>query len=207
MNKSITYYFSMVSPWAYIGHRHFMEVAARHGLKVDYHPMDLLAVFGETGGVPLAKRHPSRLDYRSVELQRWRAERGLAFNLKPRFFPFNASLADRLVIAQCEHGEDPEPFIAAGFDAIWNQDRDLADEAVLRELLRACGRDADGLLALAGSEEVVARYDAYTAEAVAAGVYGSPCYVFNGEHFWGQDRIDLLDRTIASGRAPFVPAR
>lgn len=206
MARQITYYFSMVSPWAMIGHKLFMDIVARHGLAVDYRPMDLLAVFGETGGVPLPRRHPNRLKHRSLELQRWRAERGLDFNLKPRVFSFNPSLADRLVIAQQERGEDPDPFIRSGFAAIWQEDKDLADEAVLREALGAAGRNGEALLARAEEADIVARYEGNTRAAVADGVFGSPCYIFQGEHFWGQDRIEMLDRAIASGRAPYQPA-
>jgi 2-hydroxychromene-2-carboxylate isomerase len=206
MTQQITYFFSLVSPWAFIGHEHFMDMAARNALAVEYRPMDLLAVFGETGGVPLPKRHPSRLKYRSLELQRWRAERGLEFNLKPKVFPFNPSLADRLVIAQIDRGEDPEPFIRSVFSAIWREDKDLAEDAVLRELLARVGRDPDALMARAESEEIKARYGTNTREAVEGGVFGSPCYIFQGEHFWGQDRIEMLERAVRSKRPPIRPA-
>lgn len=206
MTKQITYYFSMVSPWAMIGHEPFMDMAARNAITVDYRPMDLLAVFGETGGVPLPRRHPSRLKHRSLELQRWRAERGLDFNLKPKVFPFNPSLADRLVIAQQERGADPDPFIRLGFNAIWREDKDLANEAVLRDLLIEAGCDAEALMAQAETDAIKARYEANTRDAVEGGVFGSPCYIYQGEHFWGQDRIEMLERMVASGRAPYQPA-
>lgn len=206
MTKQITYYFSMVSPWAMIGHELFMDMVARNALAVDYRPMDLLAVFEKTGGVPLPKRHPNRLKHRALELQRWRAERGVEFNLKPKVFPFNPSLADRLVIAQQERGEDPDPFIRLCYSAIWREDKDLADEAVLRDLLARAGRDADELMARAESGAIKARYESNTGEAVESGVFGAPCYIYQGEHFWGQDRIEMLDRAVQSGRAPYRPA-
>ena len=81
MSRRIDYYFSLVSPWAYIGQRHFVGIARRHGAGVVYKPVLLTEVFSQTGGLPLAKRHPARQAYRMVELQRWREKRKLAFHL------------------------------------------------------------------------------------------------------------------------------
>ena len=99
MAQTIPYYFSVISPWAYLGHAEFMQIAARHGLTVDYRPVDLGRLFAETGGLPLAKRHPARQRYRMLELQRWRARRDIPLVLRPKYWPFSAALADRLVVA------------------------------------------------------------------------------------------------------------
>src|ERR671920_296818 len=95
MPRTIDYYFSLVSPWAYIGHAPFMEIAQRHGVEVNHKPVFLGRVFSETGGLPLSQRHPARQRYRIVELQRWREKRGLAFNLQPKHWPFHVTLRDR----------------------------------------------------------------------------------------------------------------
>jgi 2-hydroxychromene-2-carboxylate isomerase len=76
MARSIDYYFSLVSPWAYIGHVTFMDVTQSRGLTVNFKPISLASVFPETGGLPLAKRAPARQRYRILELQRWREKRG-----------------------------------------------------------------------------------------------------------------------------------
>ena len=83
MPRQVDYYFSLQSPWAYIGHKLFREVANTYGLKVNHKPVVLIDLFSETGGLPLAKRHPVRQRYRMVELQRWRDKRGLNFHLQP----------------------------------------------------------------------------------------------------------------------------
>lgn len=199
----IDYFFSMVSPWAYIGHAAFLDIAAKHRATVSYRPVALLEVFAETGGAPLPKRHPSRQAYRMIELQRWREKRGLNFVLSPKNWPFNASLPDRVVIALAEMDEDPAPFMTAAFDAIWVAERDLTDQATLSDLLAAAGHDADKVLDGAASDEVEAIYAANTAEAIAKGYFGSPVYVLLGEPFWGQDRLDLLDDALHSGRPAF----
>jgi 2-hydroxychromene-2-carboxylate isomerase len=109
MPRQIDYYFSLQSPWAYIGHKLFREVVGTYGLDVNHKPVVLVDLFSETGGLPLVKRHPVRQRYRLVELQRWRDKRGLSFHLQPANWPFNARLADGLVVAATEAGHDPEP--------------------------------------------------------------------------------------------------
>lgn len=205
MSRRIDYYFSLVSPWAYIGNRIFVEMARRHGARIVYKPVLLNEVFSQTGGLPLAKRHPARQDYRLVELQRWRQKRGLAFHLWPKYWPFDADLANCSALALIAMGADPADFVQRAFNGVWEGQENLADAATLAAvLLREAGFDADAILAGARSEEIRAAYERNRLEAIAAGVFGSPAYVLNGEVFWGQDRLELLDDALASGRAPFT---
>jgi 2-hydroxychromene-2-carboxylate isomerase len=203
MSRRIDYYFSLLSPWAYIGNRFFIEIARRHAARVVYKPVLLNEVFSQTGGVPLAKRHPARQDYRLVELQRWRLKRGLAFHLWPKHWPFDADLANCAVLAVAA-GADPGDFVQKAFNGVWEGQLDLADPAALGSLLHEGGLDADAMIALAKSDEIRAAYERNRLEAIAAGVFGSPAYVLDGEVFWGQDRLDLLEDGLASGRAPFT---
>jgi len=205
MPRTIDYYFSLMSPWAYIGHAPFMEIARRHGVEVNYKPVFLGRVFAETGGLPLAKRHPARQRYRLVELQRWRERRGLSFNIKPKFWPFEVNLADRFVIAVTVAGKDADPFLRRAFKALWEEERDLADPLVLAELAEAAGLDSASLMDVATGSTTEAIYALNLENAVAGDVFGSPAYVLDGEVFWGQDRLDLLDDALASGRPAYTP--
>jgi 2-hydroxychromene-2-carboxylate isomerase len=204
MSRRIDYYFSLVSPWAYIGQRIFVGIARRHGAAIVYKPVPLTEVFAQTGGLPLARRHPARQAYRMVELQRWREKRKLAFHLRPEHWPFDADLANRVVIALVATGADPAAFVQKAFDGVWENQQNLADPAVLTAVLRETRFDPRSTLANAGSEETRAAYERNRVEAIETGAFGSPCYVLDGEVFWGQDRLDLLDDALASGRAPFV---
>jgi len=204
MSVEVSYFFSMVSPFAYIGHDPFMALAAKHNLTVNYRPMKLGEVFAESGGLPLAKRHPLRQAYRFIELQRWQDKRGLKFNIQPKFFPFDPSTADRVVIAICEARQEPGPFMALGFNAVWVENRNLADEAVVAEVLEAAGMKSGALIKAAQEDRIGELYEQYTTEAIEKGCFGSPCYVLNGEPFWGQDRLELLEDAIRSGRAPYA---
>ncbi|MCB8822756.1 2-hydroxychromene-2-carboxylate isomerase [Microvirga rosea] len=205
MPRTIDYYFSLMSPWAYIGHKPFMEIARRHGIEVNYKPVFLGRVFSETGGLPLAKRHPARQRYRLVELQRWREKRGLTFNIKPKFWPFEVNLADRFVIAVTVSGKDADPFLRRAFAALWEEERDLGDPLVLAEIAEAAGLDSSSLMDIATGSTTEAIYALNLENAVGGDVFGSPAYVLDGEVFWGQDRLDLLDDALTSGRSPYRP--
>lgn len=203
--RSIQYYFSLHSPWTYLGNAAFHEIARRHGCAIDYRPMPLRSVFDETGGLPLPKRHPVRQRYRLVDLQRWRERRGLPLVLEPKHFPFDPSLADRVAIAILEAGGDPVGFMADVMAGVWAREEDMREPQAISACVDRAGLDAGALLAQADGGAVRQRYEATLSEAIEAGVFGAPSYVLDGEVFWGQDRLDLLDSALASGRVPYRP--
>jgi len=204
MSRSIDYYFSVASPWAFIGHATFLDVARRHGARVNFRPVFLGELFAETGGLPLARRHPARQRYRLVELKRWREARGLDFHISPAHWPFDPHLADRLVIAAQIAGHDVAPLVARLTAGVWQHEENLADPATLAAILAGMGLPA-ALLEVAESDRAATIYATNQADAVESDVFGSPAYVLDGEVFWGQDRIDLLERALSSGRPPFTP--
>jgi 2-hydroxychromene-2-carboxylate isomerase len=206
MPRRIDYYFSLASPWSYLGHAEFIRIASENGAGVNYKPVALGKVFPETGGLPLAKRHPARQAYRLVELQRWREKRKIGLKLAPKFWPFDQTLADQLIIALAASGAAVESFLPYAFAAVFDHERNLADETVLSALLGEAKLDAAALLARAKSEATKNEYTRFGEEAIAAGVFGAPSYVLDGEIFWGQDRLSLLEEALKSGRAPYLSA-
>ena len=202
---TLDYYFTLVSPWAYIGHDLFTTLARQHGAIIAYKPVNLGEVFPNSGGLPLARRHPLRIAYRGMELQRWREKRGLTFALKPKHWPFDPTLADCVAVAMVARGEDTGAYVGAAFKAAFEAERDLASAQEIAGILAACGHHADVLIADAQSEPIRAAYARNGHAALEAGVFGSPSYVREGEVFWGQDRIELLADALASGRAPYKP--
>lgn len=203
MPRQIDYYFSISSPWAYIGHRLFRDVVATYDLKVNHKPVVLVDLFSETGGLPLVKRHPVRQRYRMLELQRWRDKRGLNFHFQPKHVPLNARLADGAVIAAIEAGHDPDRFLRRALVGVWEDELDLADPATLVRLANESGLPGKALVERSGADEISQKYEQNRQDALAADVFGSPAYVLNGEVFWGQDRIELLVDALKSGRAPY----
>jgi 2-hydroxychromene-2-carboxylate isomerase len=204
MARQIDYYFSIQSPWAYIGHALFQDLAAAHQLKVNYKPVFLIEVFSETGGLPLAKRHPARQRYRMMELQRWREKRGLKFNLKPQFFPGDPRLADGVAVAAVVAGLNPEPFMRRAFAGLWEQQLNLADPVTVARIADESGLAGEKLVARAITDEIGAAYEQNRQDAIASDVFGSPCWVLDGEVFWGQDRIELLADALKSGRKAYT---
>ncbi|WP_127088479.1 2-hydroxychromene-2-carboxylate isomerase [Aquabacter cavernae] len=203
MSRTIEYFFSFASPWSFLGHAPFMEVVARHGVEVDYVPVNLGPVFAETGGLPLAKRAPARQRYRMMELQRWRVKRGVDFHLAPRFWPFDPSTADRAVIAALAHGP-VDGLLARLYSAVWQRQENLGDPAELARIIDEMGLPGAAIVADAQGEATGAAYEANRQRALDAGMFGAPSYVLEGEVFWGQDRVELLDDALSSGRAPFT---
>lgn len=204
MSRRIDYYFTIVSPWAYLGHEPFLAIARKHGAALSYKPVNLGEVFPNSGGLPLAKRHPLRVAYRTMELKRWREKRKVNFALKPRGWPFDPTLPDCVALAFLARQEDPTAYIGAAFKAAFERELNLSDASVLLDILSGTGDDGEALIAQAQSPEIRAAYAQNNADALAAGVFGSPSYVLDGEVFWGQDRLDLLDDALTSGRPPFL---
>lgn len=205
MTRRIEYFFSLASPWSFLGHARLMAIAARANAEVAFHPVALGPVFAETGGLPLAKRAPPRQRLRLVELQRWRLKLGLDFHIQPQHWPFDASLADRLVIATLTEGHSVEELLPRLFAGVWQKQENLAEPAVLARLAEAVGLPGTALVARANAADVAAAYASNHALALESDVFGAPSYVLDGEVFWGQDRLDLLDDALTSGRAPFKP--
>lgn len=200
---AIDYYYYAASPFTYLGHDAIYAVAEKHRVKLNVKPVLLASLWEHSGGVPLGKRPPMRQRMRLIELQRFAEWRGLPLNPHPRFFPVDTELADRTVIGLVEGGHDPRYFMGKIFAGVWAREENIADEAVLASYLSQCGFDAKLALDDAKLPETEAIRQHNTRDAIAADAVGVPCYVFNGEPFWGQDRIELLDRALSSGRSPF----
>ena len=197
MAKTIDYYFSPVSPWTYFGHARFQEIARRHGATIAPKPVDYGRIFPLSGGLPVAKRPPQRQAYRLVELERWRKYLGVPLNLQPKYFPYDTKLATLAIIA-AENQDDAMKLIGAFLRGCWAEDRNMGDESEVIAAIRSAGIDSTALLAKARAPEIAARYESFTDEAIARQVFGAPTYVYRDELFWGQDRLEFLDRALAS---------
>ena len=195
MPKIIDYYFTPSSPWTYLGHARFVALAARHGAGVQVKPVDLGGrIFPVSGGVPVARRSTQRQAYRLVELSRWSRYLSIPLNVRPQFFPVDASLAAHVIIAaDLAHGVDAALRISGRImEALWAKDGNIADRDTLQSIVAGEGFDANALLANAGNGDVHSRFERYTEEAIARNVY-----FYLDEPFWGQDRLEFLDRALA----------
>lgn len=200
MAKHIDYYVSLNSPWTYLGSQRFEAIAKKHGAHVTIWPVDFGSVFAASGGLPLPKRSPQRQAYRMMELKRWRDHLGVKLNLEPKFFPANEVPAAKCVIALRELGRMPDAikFAHAVLAALWTEDKDTSDPATLQGIITACGLDANVVMKASEAPGMTEKRESYTQFAIARGVFGAPSFVISNEVFWGQDRLDFVDRKLAA---------
>jgi 2-hydroxychromene-2-carboxylate isomerase len=197
MSKVIDYYYTPASPWTYLGHQRFEAIARQHGAAIRYKPVDYGKIFPLSGGLPLGKRAPQRQAYRLTELQRWRDYLGVPLTVQPKYHPVASDLAAQLIIAAERAGAAPGRLSFALMRACWAEDRNIADAETLAAVATEQGLDGAKLVVAARTPEVTALYEALTREAIDRQVFGAPFFIYEDEGFWGQDRLDFLDRAIA----------
>ncbi len=201
MSKIVDYYFSPISPWTYLGHSRLEAMLNKYGAQVRVKPIDLGGkIFPISGGLPLPQRAPQRQAYRLVELARWRDHLKIPLTIKPKYFPAPGDLSSCLIIATKAQGEAAAMRLTGGIlKACWVEERNTGDSQTLLTIANEQGLDGAALLANAQSDAVKSQYAALTQEAIDGHVFGAPSYVIDGEIFWGQDRLDFVDRKLAAG--------
>ena len=204
----VSCFYSLSSPWAYFAGPKLRDLVRRHRVRLVLKPFDFQEVVPRTGGVPLRTRPEPRRSYHALELDRWRKFLGMPLNLAPRHYPADGKPAGWnkppgwMVIAAQERGLDAQLLSHALLRALWAEERDTADARVRAAVANENGLPGDELVAAETSGPVQALYRAYSEEAERCGVFGAPTYLLNGERFWGQDRLDFLDRALERLRSP-----
>lgn len=192
----IDYYFATLSPFTYLSGTRPAEIAAKHGATMTYKPLDIMALFARTGGVPPKDRHPNRQEYRLQELRRRSQLAGLKLNVKPAHWPTNGAPSAYAIIAAQNEGGDVGKLVHNFGAACWAEDRDIAEDAVIRDVLEKTGFSPD--LADKGLMSSADTFSKNLEDAVSAGAFGAPFFITEGdERFWGQDRLDDLDAHLA----------
>lgn len=201
-------FYSLSSPWMYLGGPQLEDICRRHGVALHLKPFDFQKVAPDNGGVPLRTRPDARKSYHALELERWREYLGLPLNLEPKHYKPNFAhetpvdpnwnkYPGWMVIAAQERGEDAFLLSHALLRALWAEERDTTDPGVRIAIANENGYDGTSLQALETAPATQAAYERYTREALAAGVFGSPTFVFeDGERIWGQDRLGFVDRKL-----------
>ncbi len=199
MRRTVDYYFAPQSPWMYLGHARFTDIVKRTGADVRVRPVDYGQIFAVSGGLPLPKRAPQRQAYRLVELRRFSEALGIPLNPEPRHFPVAGDPSGWLInaVADLDGADAAMRLTGAVARAIWSEERNVADDSVLAELLAENELDASRLMQ-SQQADVKASYAEHTRQAIDAGVFGAPSYVIGGEIFWGQDRLEFVERLLAS---------
>ena len=194
----IEYFYGTPSPFAYLGSTRFQSIVKKYNAEIIEKPCDFVGgIFTKTGGLPVPQRSPQRQKHRLDELKRWGEYLNIKINLKPKFFPpKDPHISGKYTIAANLLGVK----LVFGHELlkqIWSEEKDISDEKNIEVVSNLFKLNFDELSDLAKSNKVDKIYQENTEEAVAKNVFGSPTYICNGELFWGQDRLDFLERTLS----------
>ena len=201
MALHIDYYVSLNSPWTHLGAARIEAMAMANNASMRIYPVDFGAIFAESGGLPLPKRSPQRQAYRLQELARWRDHLGIPIKINPKFFPSSETLTAGCVIGVRETiGDQPAIKLAHRvLKAVWQDELNPSDPATLAGLIREIGLDADQVIKLGEDPKWADMRIADTRAALEKNVFGAPCYVIGDDIFWGQDRLEFVQRRLAHG--------
>ena len=197
---TIDYYFWTSSDWAYFGNPRLKEMAEKNGLTINYFPVDLAKVYACTGGIKLAQRSQERKNYRLEEMRRFSKLLQMPIITRPTYPIINNDWSSRVIVAAKSEGLDVHDLVHAIMGGRWAQDLDIENQQVLMKIMSDLGMNADSLWKIAESDITGKTYELYTEQAIARGVFGSPFYFFGEESFWGQDRLEHLQRSISESR-------
>jgi len=193
MSRELEFFFDVGSPASYLAWTQVAGVCRRAGATLRYRPMLLGGVFKATGNASPAAV-PAKGRYSGQDMQRFARRYGVTLNPNPHF-PVNTLMAMRLATAALD-GEQRDTVLAALFEGLWLQERDLSDVEVLGKTLTEAGLDAAHCADLAQDQAVKDRLKATTEEAVARGVFGAPTFFVGEEMFFGQDRLDFVEEAL-----------
>ena len=193
----IEYFYSLASPFTFLGSEKLQTIAKKYNAEIVEKPCDLVGgIFSKTGGIPVPQRSPQRQKYRLDELKRWTDFLNIKINIKPKFFPpkdphipAKYTIAANLLGIKILFGHEL-------LKKLWIEERDISDEKNIKLISKQFKIDFKELSSLAKSEKILKIYADNTAEAVQKNVFGAPTYIFNSELFWGQDRLDFLERAL-----------
>ncbi|KAJ5403892.1 thioredoxin-like protein [Penicillium cosmopolitanum] len=208
-NRTVELYFSFVSLWSYIGSRRFHQLLKQTESKVIYKPINLLHTFSISGGLPVKQRAEQRQAYRLIEMERWKRIRDIELVLNPKYYPADPSLAHRVLIAATEElGHDNpsvQKYVHAGLEAVWARELDISNPETVNLLADEAGLEGIRLVDRARKESKLAEFEAtLTEEAGSRKVFGAPFYFYQNEPLWGQDRLEMLEEIIQSGRSAIL---
>ncbi len=197
----IDYYVSLNSPWTHLGAARIEALAATYNATMRIYPVDFGAIFSQSGGLPLPKRSPQRQAYRLQELARWRDQLNIPIHVNPKFFPSSEAQTAPCTIAVRETiGDQPAIKLAHRvLKAVWEEELNPADPATLASLITDVGLNAEQVIALGADPKWTEQRLADTHAALSRNVFGAPCYVIGDDIFWGQDRLDFVERRLAKG--------
>ena len=205
--SDIEYFYSAHSAYAYFGSTRFMTIASAAGRGIVHKPVDLYRVMQACGSTTFKDRSLAHRNYFfNREMERWVQYRGVRhLGHRPTHHHHSPDLANCMLIAVLQAGRSVDQLAHRLLEGHWAEDADLADTQTLIALAREVDEDGEALLRAAREQPAVDAYAANTDEAIARSVFGSPTYFVDGDMFYGQDRLDLVERALAEPFARIWP--
>ena len=194
---SINYFMSHGSPWTFLGHSRLGDLVNKFNAKLNIYPVNYGEIFPISGGLPVSKRPPQRQKLRLQELNRWSNFLNINLNTQPNFFPSKSLLPSLIIIAA--KMEKLDNYFELAFkimNSLWVENQDIDDEDVLKKILNRMDLDADNIILLAKSEKCLDIMNKYTQLAITKNVFGAPTYIIEDQIYWGQDRLDFVERHL-----------
>jgi 2-hydroxychromene-2-carboxylate isomerase len=198
MKKIIKYYFSPMSCWTYLGHERFHQITKDAKAEVIFKPFDPLRLFAAAGGLPLAQRPLQRQKYRLIELNRWKSYLNSPITIEPKFFPYDPRAASLAIVATNNlYGQEKAMLVTQKLlEGCWVHEKDMSSTEEINSCLENCSLDIGEITRATQQADVIDSYDKNTDDAINDDVFGAPTFLIDGEPFWGQDRLDFVERKL-----------
>lgn len=194
----IEYFYTAHSAFAYLGSARFMEIAREAGRRIDHRPIELGKVVAAGGAGSTRERSTAhRAYYFGREIERWAEERDApVIGRSPTHHLKDMTLPNGMLIAGLLQEVDIDRLAHRLLEAHWRDDADIADPETLDALGNEIGLDPRPLLDAAMSPEVQTVYQNNIEEAIRRSVFGSPTYFIDGDMFYGQDHLEMVERAL-----------
>jgi len=190
----IKFYFVCVSPWAYMAMEDLKKISNKYNQEISFKPIDVLQTWKVTqAGKSLADRPKVLQEYRLIELARWSKWRKLEFNFSPKYHPVPYELSSAVVIASESLNCDTFIITRALMRGCWEKEQDISNRESVMSILDSVGVDVETIMRRAESDLTRSVISNNTLEALSDGVWSVPSFVINGELFFGQDRLEMID--------------
>ena len=185
------------SPWTFLGHKRINKIALENNYELIIMPVNYGEVFPATGGLPVNKRSIQRQKYRLQELARWSEFLKVKLNTEPKFFPSRSLLPSLAIIsAKLLKYENVMDIAYRIMEALWVKELDIDDEKTLKSVISKLTPSAEELIDFSKQEKVSNEIKKNTEKALKSSVFGAPTFIIDEEVFWGQDRLDFVERYI-----------
>ncbi len=197
MGKKLEFFYDCSSPWTYLAFSKIEDVARHHNADLIWRPILVGGVFNAVNpSVYESRQRPvkPKARYFAKDLQDWAHFYGLKIG-QPTVFPVNSVKAMRGAFVAHEHGRI-SPYSRCVFEQYWGEDRDISKDEVLRDIIRMVGLDEQEYFTKVASPEYKDKLKRNTDELIERGGFGSPTMFVDGDMYFGNDRLPLVEHAL-----------